>query len=408
MRLTIKLKLGVAFGVVIALAAGAAGLGISSLGSLNQTMVGMVNGPVLKLQWSEEEMIDLVEVVRAEKNLILSTTPEQIEKYDQQILALRQQFETLFDKIHAIVSVEARPKWTVLHGTWEQFLAVDDKIRDFGKHGEQAKAQELSTGPGRQLVGDAQKQLSDLVAVYRRQTGDAQAEAAAEYERSRTILLSGVAAALLIGISTAVWLSLTISRGLGRAKFLADAVALGDLDQQIERRTNDEIKDLVDALNKMSTNLRNTAKVADTIADGDLTVVTTLLSEKDSLGLALERMLVKLREVVGEAMGASENVSSGSQELSASARAVVAGRDRAGFGGRRGFGLDGTDGGQHQAERRQRQPDREDRPPVGQRRADQRRGGDPCGDGDADDRREDHHRAGDRPADRSAGAECRG
>ena len=100
---------------------------------------------------------------------------------------------------------------------------------------------------------------------------------------------------------------------------------LGDLDQEITVSTNDEIKDVVTALNKMTANLRATAKVADTIADGDLTVEAKPLSDKDTLGLALARMLEKLREVVTDAAGASENVSSGSQQLSASAQQLSEG-----------------------------------------------------------------------------------
>ena len=95
--------------------------------------------------------------------------------------------------------------------------------------------------------------------------------------------------------------------------------------QEVAVTSNDEIKDVVNALNRMTANLRATAKVADAIAGGDLTVEAKPLSDKDTLGIALERMLEKLRAVVTEASGAAENVSSGSQELSASAEQLSQG-----------------------------------------------------------------------------------
>ena len=125
--------------------------------------------------------------------------------------------------------------------------------------------------------------------------------------------------------------------------------------QQVSASSDDEIKDLIDALNRMTANLRATAKVADAIAGGDLTVEAKPLSDKDTLGLALKRMVEKLRVVVSDSLGASANVSSGSQEMSASVRATVVGRHRAGVCRRGGVLVDGADGGQHQAERRQRQ-----------------------------------------------------
>jgi methyl-accepting chemotaxis protein len=75
----------------------------------------------------------------------------------------------------------------------------------------------------------------------------------------------------------------------------------------------------------MTVALRGTAAAADAIADGDLTVEVKRLSERDQLGLALERMLLKLREVVADALAAATNVSAGSQQLSSSAEELSQG-----------------------------------------------------------------------------------
>ena len=79
---------------------------------------------------------------------------------------------------------------------------------------------------------------------------------------------------------------MSISRGLTRAIGLADAVALGDLSQTVTVSTNDEVRDLVTALSQMTFNLRATAAMADSIAEGDLSVQVVPLSAKDALGQA--------------------------------------------------------------------------------------------------------------------------
>ena len=149
----------------------------------------------------------------------------------------------------------------------------------------------------------------------------------------------------------------------GEAKALADAVAEGDLGQNVVVRSNDEIRDLVDAMNRMTVNLRATAQLAEMIAAGDLSRDAHRQSDKDELGIALERMVEKLRAtaamadrlasgdltieaktvvgqgctrhrtgadveargVVSDALSAADNVSSGSQELSASAEQLSQG-----------------------------------------------------------------------------------
>ncbi len=66
----------------------------------------------------------------------------------------------------------------------------------------------------------------------------------------------------------------------------------------------------------MVANLRDTARVADLIANGDLTISPKPLSDKDTLGISLQSMVERLRGVVGNALSAADNVSSGSQQLS--------------------------------------------------------------------------------------------
>jgi methyl-accepting chemotaxis protein len=106
---------------------------------------------------------------------------------------------------------------------------------------------------------------------------------------------------------------------------LADAVAIGDLSRKIDSSSNDEIGDLIKSLNTMTVNLNQTAALANEIAQGNLTVEAKPLSDKDTLGLALKRMVEKLRQIVSEALTAAQNVSAGSQELSASAEQLSQG-----------------------------------------------------------------------------------
>jgi len=102
-------------------------------------------------------------------------------------------------------------------------------------------------------------------------------------------------------------------------------VAPVSLKQNVQASGNDEIKDLIDSLNRMTANLRVTAEMAEAIAHGDLSVDPKPLSEKDTLGLALQEMTRKLRTVVSDALSAAGSVSSGSEELSSACQQLSAG-----------------------------------------------------------------------------------
>ncbi len=145
------------------------------------------------------------------------------------------------------------------------------------------------------------------------------------FAQARTLFIGLVILALVIGSIAALWISRTVTMGLRKVAGAIEAVAIGDLNQRVSVTTNDEIKDLIDTVNGMTDNLRATALVADKVADGDLTVEAKPLSDKDTLGIALQRMIERLRGVVGDAISASENVSAGSQELSAASEQVSQG-----------------------------------------------------------------------------------
>jgi methyl-accepting chemotaxis protein len=326
MRITVKTKLGLAFAAVIVLSGITAWLGISNLSSLNTTMEDLVVGPVQRIQLAQELSNDLLLVIRAEKNLIIAgSNTEERARYDQEIVKLRDLYAVRLEKIDAIATVEGKKRLAALRVTRQQWIEINDKIRNGMRDNQVAEAIALSTGPGRQLVAEQEKQIGEYLELQQKFMAEAKGAASEQFERTRLLLIAVTSISLLIGVGAATWIAMSISRGLAKAGALANAVAIGDLGQQVVVTSNDEIKDLVDALNAMTTNLRATAKTADAIADGDLTAEANRLSDKDTLGIALERMVEKLWMVVADASGAAGNVSSGSQELSATSQQMAQG-----------------------------------------------------------------------------------
>jgi methyl-accepting chemotaxis protein len=354
MRMTVKSKLGLAFAAVITLSAATAVIGIISLGSLNTTIVSLLQGPVERVKLVGQLYTDLISISRAERSVLAAPTVELAKHYDDEILNGRKTLQARSSQLDAIATDAGKPKIAVFRGTWEKYVALQDKFRDLFAS-DKSQATDLSYGALKALVDDGKAQLNEITDLNNQIMVEAVEGAAQQYQSARMLLIAALVAALLVAVSTATWIALAISRGLKKAISLANAVAAGDLSRQVQIKSNDEIKDMVVALNRMTSNLRATADVADaiaggdftmdvkrlsdqdtlgtslermttnlrsmagvanTIAGGDLTIEARPLSDKDTLGIALKRMLDKLRTVVTEASTAAENVSAGSQELS--------------------------------------------------------------------------------------------
>ncbi|MGM4911793.1 methyl-accepting chemotaxis protein [Rhizobium sp. 768_B6_N1_8] len=328
MRFTIKLKLGLVFGFIVLLTCAMAGLSIYNLSSLNSDISVMVAGPVANLRDSGDLSDAVMRSIRAEKDAIINTDATKIAGYVDEISQQREQIKTLQARLATSEDPDIRNGMAQFGDLYGKWTALQDRVADLAKQNtteSNTQAGVISMGEGQavttQLLGILTK-LNDTV------TGNvAETDAATndQYAQSRNMLVMMTIGLIIISSAAAIWILLNISRGLKRAVQLADAVSIGDLEQDIEHKSNDEIRDLVNSMTRMTGNLRNTAQIANQISNGDLTVSPKPLSEKDTLGIALEQMVERLRGVVADAIAAAENVSSGSQELSASSEQVSQG-----------------------------------------------------------------------------------
>ena len=326
MRFTIKLKLALVFGAIVALLAGSAVYGVLSLSTLNQAVSNLIAGPVARLENAQKALELQVRISRRQLQMATADSAQEINSNIESSNKNRLELdETVQWQIENASTEQARQSWQQVAQTIQQFYAVDDQIRALAKAGDAAGALALAKGEGRKILAVSEETIGERVEAQRQNMAKEDKETDELYAQTSSLLIGVSTAAGVMALMAAVWIAMTITTGLRKIKNIADAVSIGDLNQKVEVKTNDEIKDLVDTINVMTGNLRNTATIANQIAEGDLTVAPKPLSDKDILGMSLESMVERLRGVVGDALSAADNVSSGSQELSASSEQLSQG-----------------------------------------------------------------------------------
>jgi methyl-accepting chemotaxis protein len=283
MRFTIKLKLALAYGFLIVLLVGTAGYGIMSLAGLNDTLGNVLTGPAERLQLAMTLNNEQLQQIRQQKNLLLATNPAEVSGAIAKSDEHRQKFEGALKSAEAKATEQGRVIWARLRTLSADYLNQENQIRSLMQAGNAAAALKISVTENRATVGEIDKTLDEVVELERSRLRDADASAEGQYADTRMIMLAIASSALLIAIAAAVWISLTISRGLNRAIGAVRDVAGGDLTKMAEISNRDEIGELLGHVNVM---------------------------------------IERLRGVVGDALSASNNVSSGSQELSASSEQV--------------------------------------------------------------------------------------
>ncbi|PUB16440.1 methyl-accepting chemotaxis protein [Yoonia sediminilitoris] len=188
-----------------------------------------------------------------------------------------------------------------------------------------AKAKALFIGEGAAIINVAKDHLHKILKHNQDIMVEEKVAGAAMFEAAQMKVFGMSVIAIVVGLGAAIFLSVSISRGLSRAVEVARKVAVGDSSVDISVKSRDEIGDLMTALGEMNAELGKMAKVADSIADGDLTTNAQRRSESDELGLALEKMVEKLREVMTGASISASGVADGSQAMSATAEQLSQG-----------------------------------------------------------------------------------
>jgi len=286
MRLTIKLQLGLAFGFVIALLLIGNVFGVTNLSKTNAALNDMVDGPAQRLEIAQQLNIHLLNAVRAEKNMILVGSPEEVNKLEASIEKERQAFDTLLTKAEGLATAEGKPKWQALGGAFDQMMDIHGRVLSLALADNDAAATVLSMGDGRKAVVEAGARVEELVELSKAQLETATAKADADFATTRNMLIGLSVISLLGAVGAALYISMAVSKGLSRASEAVRMVADGDLTQSVEITTRDEIGDLLSHVNIM---------------------------------------IERLRGVVADAISASENVSAGSQELSATSEQMSQG-----------------------------------------------------------------------------------
>ncbi len=129
MRATIKFKLATAFGCTVLMSLAMAILAISNLSSLNSAITRMVNGPVAELNTVAEFNTALAMLERSEKNIILTTDPVAIKKYDGEIIDRREKVLTLRKQLGEHASSQIQTVLQSFDDQWQVWMPLQDQIR---------------------------------------------------------------------------------------------------------------------------------------------------------------------------------------------------------------------------------------------------------------------------------------
>jgi methyl-accepting chemotaxis protein len=272
----------------------------------------------LKLAAAQLELA-LTKAQRAERNLFIETKSENREVIHQRIQAFQAEIEAARTEFRTAIGPAAAAEVAELETLIQEWMDHSNETIAIAMENSDGRAQEILTTEVETAMEAAFATIEQMETTLSDRLSESIALGAATFTRTEQTTYAIAAGTMILCLIAAVWLSLSIGRGLNRAVQMAQQVSQGDLASDETSTSRDEIGDLLRAMQTMVANLRAMTRVAETIADGDLTVATEPRSAKDSLGIALQSMIRRLSEVIANASISSSGVATGARAMSVTA-----------------------------------------------------------------------------------------
>src|SRR5262249_36184339 len=128
-------------------------------------------------------------------------------------------------------------------------------------------------------------------------------------------IVAAVAGLLISSVATILFVR-QISHNVKVVAKAARALAIGDVDQQLDIAGRDELGQMAEAFQATIEYQREASAVAKAVAAGDLTHSIAPKSDRDVLGMGLQTMIESLRSVLQQVQGSTDRVAANSKYLS--------------------------------------------------------------------------------------------
>ena len=320
LRLPVFVKLTGGFAVVLLLMGVVGWLGVDRLVTATGLYENLYNRQMQAADLARIAHTDLVSAGRSLTYAVMYSDEPSIR--DREIENWRRDAQRVDEGLARIRplldSPETKEGFKRLEDAWMQLRRSDEQTTALANvaYREVARARLIEA---RENAENAGVLMDELVVALKDSYGGALARTRAEAISTRNSILSIVALAMLLGTSVAFFLARSISLAIKQLKEAADAIATGDLQQQIRVYSGDEIGGMANSFRNMIAYFRDVAAAADAIAGGDLTKEMQPRSNRDELGNVFRTMVHNLRELVSTVSESAVSVATSSEQLSRAA-----------------------------------------------------------------------------------------
>lgn len=217
MRFTIKLKLALSFGFLVVL--------IAVLGIFSLSQIGNVNSKANEIATNWMPSVDVSNKLNtttsdfriAELQHVISQDEAGMKRWLGEQNQLADSISKLQAKYEPLIGApEERTLFEAFKRPWADYMKLHEKAVALSSQNETDKAMAIYNGDGLKVYNEASDALLKLVEYNSNGGSKAAAEGVEIYDMAKMLVISGIGFCAIVAIAIAVWISMSIVRGLKR------------------------------------------------------------------------------------------------------------------------------------------------------------------------------------------------
>ena len=297
MNLTVKSKLIGGYSFILVLLIFTVLFTINKLSESNQRLLNIVDVSSKKVNLSNELMISVLNAARNEKDIILEQDNIEKEFSKDRIYKSLDVIDQKSTELDGLVDDKGKEILEVFIDKWDRYKPELIKIISLAMKNDDKQAFKISSEIGLKVRDSAISDLQKLVIKNESDMVTAKDENNKNYNAAFILIIGLILASILFAIVISYWIIKSITTRIAQIANEAEKIASREFgNDKLENKKIDELKPIFDSLVSVKESFREVTEKAILIASGNYAVDMTALSEKDSLGIALNKMTSSLRE----------------------------------------------------------------------------------------------------------------
>jgi len=316
-NLTIKGRLLMGFGIITLILVAVGVFSIIAIRNVDDSTTVIAENCLPSINYAHSINAAQLDFRIDQINHSITEKPEEMTNREEQMDLLDEEVKNNIELYRSVITSDVDLQLiNTVEEEWDEYLEVNKELLTLSRANKTKEAIDLSNNEAKALSDRISNSVNELIEFNQNNADTEKQDADIIYSITRIILIVAIIISVIASAVISFAITTSIIKPINTLVEVAEELALGNVNVNVEANKHDEIGKLMESFGKIINSIRKQALAAQSIAEGDLTIDVEVRSENDLLGIKLAKMLTSNNEILSGISSASEQVAAGSSQIS--------------------------------------------------------------------------------------------